>query len=603
MFKQSFPELWKFKLICAISLLIIAIPFSKIINRVAAIGETAFTSANVSEFVFSWRMPALIVLGFALILWYFIVEIVAQVKMNKDIFLGKNVNVFSEIFQSLKIIKRFLNPTGIMVIFFIFAAVPLCGVGFSLSLTKTFYIPNFILDTIKSNPILFFLYLLLLFLMATFCYRSIFTIHGVVFDNLTPKDAIKNSQKIMSKYSLAFLFGIIKIFIAFFLINLVSSLLFQDFPKFLLDSFGKNIPNGKYVDFFKFFNSGLSTSEQEIVGYRIIASIIVLFGSYLKALVVLMFNAYLMLRISKYYLSFTRGEIDGYVERPKKNRYYKNVVFMVFVFIAIISYSVFTGMFFNQILIRDSNVEIIAHRSGGYLAQENSLSGIDLAYSNGCFGSEIDVQRTKDGYYIANHDNTFDRIAGINSAPYELTLSEIKSIKTNNNPSIHIPTLNEMLIASKDKVKLFIELKGKTADEQMVDDIVKIIREAGCENNCVLISLNYRIINYAETKYPNFETGVLFFAGIGNVSKLNCDWIMMEEEFYSKSKIFDIHEEGKKAAIWTVNSDASLKKFLSSPVDAIITDDILKAKETIKKLSSRTEFEILQDQLSDFRFW
>ena len=41
--------------------------------------------------------------------------------------------------------------------------------------------------------------------------------------------------------------------------------------------------------------------------------------------------------------------------------------------------------------------------------------------------------------------------------------------------------------------------KGETADRQMADDTVKAVREYGMEDECVLISLKYELIDYIET--------------------------------------------------------------------------------------------------------
>ena len=116
----------------------------------------------------------------------------------------------------------------------------------------------------------------------------------------------------------------------------------------------------------------------------------------------------------------------------------------------------------------------------------------------------------------------------------------------------------------------------------------------------MLISLSYDVIDYAESTYPEFETGVLFFAGLGNVSKLNCDLLIMEEELGTDTRIDQIHKSGKKAIVWTVNSEKSMRRFLLSDCDAVITDEIELAESVRKKLDERTEYEILLDAFADF---
>ena len=212
------------------------------------------------------------------------------------------------------------------------------------------------------------------------------------------------------------------------------------------------------------------------------------------------------------------------------------------------------------------------------------------------------MQRTKDGYYIINHDNTFKRVAGVNKAPGEMTLAEIRELKIQGEDGTvsSVVTLEEMLDVIHGKEKLFVELKGAGADRQMVDDLVRIIREKDCGDDCVLISLNYELIDYAETNYPEFETGTLFFFGLGDVSKLNCDILIMEEEAASENRINGIHEAGKKAVVWTVNKEEGMLHFLDSEADAVITDEVILAEEVQKQLDERTDYRVLGDRLGDF---
>ncbi len=212
------------------------------------------------------------------------------------------------------------------------------------------------------------------------------------------------------------------------------------------------------------------------------------------------------------------------------------------------------------------------------------------------------MQRTKDGYCIINHDTTFQRVAGVNKAPQDMTLSEIRELRikdtTGGGAELPVVTLEEMLTVIHGKEKLYIELKGSTADHRMVDDLVRMIRTADCADECVFISLNYDVIDYAETHYPEFETGTLFFVGLGDVSKLNCDLLIMEESSATDHRIRQIHDAGKQAIVWTVNPEAGMRHFLDSEIDAVITDEIPLAQHVQAELDQRTEFRVLQDKLS-----
>jgi glycerophosphoryl diester phosphodiesterase len=299
-----------------------------------------------------------------------------------------------------------------------------------------------------------------------------------------------------------------------------------------------------------------------VIIYRIACAAAVLIGTYLFSVVSLLCSSYFMLRFTRWYLIFTGRDRERWPERPKKARYRWKVLSMTSVFVLLLAASVMVGLFYNQIFDRQEPVRIIAHRAGGTMASENSLEGLYAAMDQGCFASEIDVQRTRDGYYIINHDNDFKRLTGVAKSPKDMTLSEIEKLEirdtTGNGNKLPVVRLEEMLDVIKGREILYIEMKGATADRRMVDDVVSIVREHDCVDDVALISLNYDIISYAETQYPEFTTGTLFFIGIGDVSALNCDLLIMEEETATESRISQIHNARKEAIVWTVNTEASM---------------------------------------------
>ena len=221
---------------------------------------------------------------------------------------------------------------------------------------------------------------------------------------------------------------------------------------------------------------------------------------------------------------------------------------------------------------------------------------MENAWKIGAYGSEIDIQRTKDGYYILNHDGDFGRVAGDSRKPEEMTLEEIRKLSVDGQP---IPTYEEMLEACKGKMVLFTELKGATADQQMADDAVRIIKEHGMEDEVVLISLKYELINYIETVYPEMQTGFLTFAAFGDTAKLNCDYLGLEEESATSDAIRDVHKQGKKVLIWTANKRTSQRHFLCSEADGVITDNVLQAMDVIQEIQSRSDLSRIIDRLRE----
>ena len=600
---QALPEMWTFQILAAILLAIPAALLMMLIDWVAGLGDI-ITTANIKTFLLSWRFPVILILGFLLVLVYLTIELFAQIYLTDNILEGQRAGVRKCVSSGIRSLKRFLNPAGIGVIVFIVIAVPLCGVGFSISLSSTFHIPNFIMEVVFKNPLFSAGYVALILFLIWTAYRWVFTLHAVLIDSMTPSEGKKYSSRIVKEHQGAFLKSLILTGAVIFAVIFGASLLFSNLPAWFLGDYGETLPKGYTMDFMKLVADGwkLTDMEERILVYRTVAAFSVLAEKYLVSVVTLLSGAYFMLRLNRYYLDYTGRGRQLWPERRKKARYIWKIILILLVFVLFAFLSVLIGLFYNPIFTREEPVKIVAHRTGGTLASENSIEGLEKSVEHGCYGGETDIQRTKDGFYIINHDNDFKRLTGVARAPKDMTMDEIRELRikdtTGNGQELPVVTLEEMLDVVKGKIKLFVELKGVTADRQMVDDTVRIIREHDCVEDTALISLNYDIINYAETTYPEFETGTLFFASLGDVSKLNCDLLIMEEETATDTNINSIHNAGKSAIVWTVNTRQGLYHFLDSAIDAVITDEILLAEKVQAALDDRTDLEVLEDKLS-----
>jgi glycerophosphoryl diester phosphodiesterase len=382
-----------------------------------------------------------------------------------------------------------------------------------------------------------------------------------------------------------------------FLVLCVAYLVLRWLPEVILNRVAQGLPIGYEV------GDGLSDLDRKVTAFRIACVVYITLGAFLYGVVTLLAGTYLIFRLTDYYRLFTKGSQELYPARPKRAYIAAKIVFMLALVCLIVGFSALVGMNYEKLIKREGTVGLVAHRAGGIMATENTVLGVEKAVEHKCVGSEIDIHRTKDGYYVVNHDNDFARVAGVEKAPKDMTLAEVKELKVRDANTVGdgdpVATLDEMLDVVKGTgTKLFIELKGETADRQMVDDTVKMVREKDCLNDVVLISLQYDLIDYAETEYPEFETGVLFFGGLGDFAKLNCDLLILEEEMGSAANVEELKDAGKGVIVWTVNTEESMHRFLDSNIDAIITDNVELAEQVQEELDQRNDLEIIRDWVS-----
>ena len=318
-------------------------------------------------------------------------------------------------------------------------------------------------------------------------------------------------------------------------------------------------------------------------------------GVLLSAIADLFASPLYLMKMTQLFCAY-KGEEAIVFHRRGKRKHALTALGIVLWLLAIAAASVPVTRRFDTLFPQSSQVRVIAHRGGGAEGAENTVSGLEKAWELGAYGSEIDIQRTKDGYYVLNHDGNFQRVAGEKRKPQEMSLEEIKALSVDGEP---VATLEEALEASRGNGVLFIELKGETADQQMADDAVEAVKEYGMEQECVLISLKYELIDYIEQNHPEIQTGYLTFASFGDTAKLNCDYLALEEESATADAIAAAHKQGKKLLVWTANERKSQKHFFCSMADGVITDEITQAMDVLGELSLRSDLQRMIDGLKE----
>lgn len=586
----------KYQLLTKSILIFSVYPIFKWISTVLieSTGQSVVSSGDYLRFVLSFQGLGLLLLTLLLLLLLIGFDINAFIIISALI-KEKRVSLTARqlLSASLSSLKSFLAPSGLLVMLYITIVLPLVGIGLSLSVMKDFKIPNFITDVIFNNPTYSLLYLLAISVLTLVTLVYIFFFHYLIIDQQPIGQALKKSSQLMRRHWKAFIrrfivyFGFVYVGLSVAVIIVLGGLLF------LSQEIGD-------VIFERFWTIFTALSVIEVVDY-----------------VVLMTVPFVCYRLTTLFYQF--NEEDGYPVKLKQevkatrlgdSSLTKVSLLSKFsigaVFAAIVLFnaavSALTTYFFDDIFKVQHQIEIVAHRGGGDLAAENSILGMEEAAKHGASWSEIDIQRTKDGHYIINHDSTFQRVAGNPQPSSQLSLDEIRTLKIQdlfNDGGIPqpVPTLEDYLDASKGKIKLFLELKGSTADSKMADDVVSLVKQRGMEKDVALLSLDYNLISYIEEKYPEMDTGYLYFFSLGDISKLKADFLIMEEQEASDDKIDRLHQFGKKAIVWTVNTDESVDRFVVSDVDGIITDYVRKVKAGLKYRDHRDDLQIIMDAI------
>ncbi|MBR3125173.1 MAG: glycerophosphoryl diester phosphodiesterase membrane domain-containing protein [Mogibacterium sp.] len=532
-------------------------------------GRVAVTSGDWKFLFTTWQGILILLLGLSSLFIYVAFDLNSKIVLSRNMITGQKMSLEESVKEGFFSIRKLINPEGLLIVLYIALIAPVLGIGISISATEKLYIPTFISSVIESSVLYSALAGVAFFFFLSLGIANLFILHGVVIDDLPVGQAgrqsrglIKANWKDYIKQNVIFVLLIagsvagIAIVCLFIPLKLITML-----------------PAGPLSRLLTIFFVSAGT----------IASVLAdLFGIPL----------YIM-KMTQLYYSYKQGSDYKCIEIKRDNPIsYKKAAIVLLVAVAAAVSVMFIR--FDQLFPVETDVRVIAHRAGGNEGRENTLSGLEAAWTAGAYGSEIDIQRTKDGYYVLNHDSTFKRVAGDSRKPGEMTLREVKKLSVDGEP---VPTYEEMLISSRGRMVLFTELKGSTADKKMADDAVKLVKQYHMEDEVVLISLKYDLIDYIETNYPELQTGFLTFASFGKTASLNCDYIGLEEESATVDAIDAIHKEGKKVLVWTANEKGSQKHFLCTKADGIITDNVTQAIGLASELEKRSDLERMIDKI------
>ena len=485
---------------------------------------------------------------------------------------GRRAVIWKIIPESMKESLFFFTPQGLLVLLYTVLLAPLFGIGMGISLTDNLKVPNFISSVIESNIFYNSLYLLFCAVMIAVGFFGMFTIHGMIVDNIPAIRSFKRSFGIVRKNFWDIIKQIVLFFLKYSLITLLLLLTVSLIPLGLM-AFGSSVDFGA-----------------RRIG---VIALVLTFVVFLAGAVFLAAPLFI-LKLTQMYYKYSAG-VPYSLRRENFSSVKKMVIAVISMYALMWLVTFEVNHDFNYFFPSDVSVAVIGHRGSGNDGGENTLAGIRKAIELNCFGTEIDIQRTADGYYVLNHDKTFKRVAGVNKAPGEMTLKEIKELTIKAEPGEKVPTIEEVLDTADNKITLFIELKGASADIKMCEDMVALIKERNMLDTCVLISLKYDLIDFIETNYPEINTGYLAFISLGKTADLNCDYLGLEEEAATFSVIESAHENGRKVLVWTPNSPDSQRHFILSDADGIITDNASQASELFKELEARDDLSRMID--------
>lgn len=219
---------------------------------------------------------------------------------------------------------------------------------------------------------------------------------------------------------------------------------------------------------------------------------------------------------------------------------------------------------------------LIAHRGAKREYPENTLAAFRRALDLGVHGIELDTHVTSDGVVVVHHDwvplalTPAGEPAGRPIA--ETSWQELSTLEVA--PGVPIPTLRDVLALVGDRATLYVELKGRDIEREVLAEIAR------ARVRCAVHSFDHPAVARAARLAPELPRGILYDYE-ADTDRLEDDvretgardiwphWSLVDEPLVRRA-----HALGCRVIVWTVNDRAEAARLQQLGVDGLCGDDV-----------------------------
>lgn len=232
--------------------------------------------------------------------------------------------------------------------------------------------------------------------------------------------------------------------------------------------------------------------------------------------------------------------------------------------------------------VGQNSTVFVGHRGASYLAPENTLASIQLAWELGAMAAECDIMLTADHQVIVFHDKKGQRLTGTDFVVKEVNFSEIKDLpiamKESNLPKYNgetIPLLESVLATIPEDRTLVIEIKTGPEILPYMKDVISKHWQSG---KIAFIAFDFETILATKELYPDVPCYYLssFRQDINKkfdkIVESKLDGVNLRYKIIDADLVAKFNAVEKDVWCWTVNNPEDARKMIKAGVSAITTD-------------------------------
>ena len=219
------------------------------------------------------------------------------------------------------------------------------------------------------------------------------------------------------------------------------------------------------------------------------------------------------------------------------------------------------------------------HRAGEWQGESNLTNVVREAVDRGVAYIEFDVRRTCDGVLVVWHDEVLSSGKRLSEVTWDQYVSEAGGLAH---------SVRDVIIASKDRVKLHVDLKEMGYEKELLDLLLSEV-DAG---SFVITTLESKSIREIKRLHPEVRCGLSLGRALGGGNFLRFLWVRMGELFPGirvarcQADFLAVNQHLARVSVlrycnrhdipawvWTVDDVGLMAKFMTCPnVEVVITN-------------------------------
>jgi glycerophosphoryl diester phosphodiesterase len=533
-----------------ISLIVIPL-LNWLVEAALKLGHIDYVSYNnlnvlVQHPIVSLLLFVLLVIALLLVYWQFSFIMRGIYQINVQGHLRPGVVFLQTIHQRLELsITSFFFFLGYFVL-----VLPFAGIGFHTALLAKVKIPAFVLSDLITKPwaavTIAITYIIVLYLGL----RLLFVLPKLVIKKFPVKQAIRDTWHQTKGHIISLFLDILVLSLCIALITVIS-----------------------YV---------LIIAGQTLFDHYLIKA------SFLLAVInlaLIQFVTQMMVIFSTFgIMSILLTEVKVTPAEPQllHHRRFSRTFTVIALGAVAIGFATFNAIYLKGMLV--TRPLEISHRGvDNGNGVQNTLQSLRKTSSEHPDLIEMDLHETKDHQFVVMHDENLKKLTGVNKAPYQLTLAQLKRLTAHENGyHAKVTSFDDYLhTAIKLHQRLLIEIKTTPHDSSnMLQLFVNRYGTTLLTHHEQVHSLDYHVITGLKRTDPKqFVSFILPYNLAFPHTKANA--YTMEATTLNDSFVDQAQNRQQKVYAWTVNDDQEMQSMLFNNVNGIITDQLSELQQTV----------------------